>query len=76
MKTKSSGVGLGIGLGAALGIILGIVAGHIALWLGIGMAFGIAIGSTLKRSTCAQCQAAKQAQQPETESPKLTAHSS
>ncbi len=59
MNRKSKGMGLGIALGAALGMVLGILAGHVALWLGIGVAIGIAIGSTLRRTTCAQCEAAK-----------------
>ncbi len=59
MNRKSKGMGLGIALGAALGVVLGILAGHVALWLGIGVAIGIAIGSTLRRTTCAQCEAAK-----------------
>jgi hypothetical protein len=59
MNKKSKGIGLGITLGAALGVVLGILAGHVALWLGIGIAIGIAIGSTLRRTTCARCEAAK-----------------
>jgi hypothetical protein len=63
MTNKSKGMGLGIALGAALGIVLGVMAGHIALWLGIGVAIGIAIGSTLRRTTCAHCEAAKRNQE-------------
>ena len=59
MNRKSKGAGLGIGLGAALGIALGVMAGHIAIWLGIGVAIGMAIGSTLRRTSCAHCEAAK-----------------
>jgi hypothetical protein len=39
------------------------MAGHVAIWLGIGVAIGMAIGSTLRRTTCAQCEAAKQNQE-------------
>jgi uncharacterized membrane protein YoaK (UPF0700 family) len=63
MNTKSKGMGLGLALGASLGVALGVTAGHIAMWLGIGMAIGIAIGSTVRRSTCARCEGAKQNQQ-------------
>jgi hypothetical protein len=63
MGIKSKGMGLGIALGTALGVVLGLMAGHIGLWLGIGMAVGIAIGTTMRRSTCAHCEAEKQNQQ-------------
>ncbi len=59
MNRKSKGMGLGIASGAALGVALGVMAGHIAIWLGIGVAIGMAIGSTLRRTTCARCEAAK-----------------
>ncbi|HEY1657479.1 MAG TPA: hypothetical protein VGG14_03980 [Candidatus Sulfotelmatobacter sp.] len=76
MTTKSKGLGLGIALGAALGVTLGVMAGHIAIWLGLGMAVGIAIGSTMPRSACPHCEAAKQNQQPGATSSKLTARGS
>jgi len=60
---KKKGIGLGIGLGAALGVTLGVLAGHVALWLGVGVAIGMALGSTLRRRTCAQCEAAKKNQE-------------
>jgi hypothetical protein len=60
MNRKSKGMGLGIVSGAALGVLLGVLAGHVALWLGIGVAIGMAIGSTLRRTTCAHCEAVKQ----------------
>ncbi len=63
MTRKSKGMGLGIALGAALGTALGVMAGHVALWLGIGVAIGMAIGSTLRRTTCPTCEAAKQSQE-------------
>src|SRR5271167_4885396 len=63
MNQKSKGMGLGIALGAALGIALGVLAGHIAIWLGLGVAIGMAIGSTLRRTTCAHCEAAKRNQE-------------
>jgi uncharacterized membrane protein YoaK (UPF0700 family) len=73
MTTKSKGMGLGITLGAALGVVLGVMAGHIALWLGLGMAIGIAIGSTMRRTTCAHCEAEKQNQQSGATNSKLIA---
>jgi F0F1-type ATP synthase assembly protein I len=76
MNTKSRGIVLGIVLGAALGIVLGVMAGHIALWLGVGMAIGIAIGSTMRRTTCARCEAAKRNQPASATSSQLVAHSS
>jgi len=63
MNRKSKGMGLGIALGAALGVALGVMAGHIAIWLGIGVAIGMAIGSTLRRTTCAHCEAEKRNQE-------------
>ena len=63
MTTNSKILTLGIALGAALGITLGVLAGHVALWLGLGVAVGIAIGSTMRRATCARCEAAKRNQQ-------------
>jgi hypothetical protein len=74
MNTKSKGAFVGIALGGALGVVLGVMAGHVALWLGIGMAIGIAIGSTLRRSTCAQCEAAKRNQQSGATDSKLIAN--
>ena len=68
MNRKSKGMGLGIALGAALGVALGVMAGHVAVWLGIGVAIGMAIGSTLRRTTCARCEAAKRNQELEARS--------
>ena len=68
MNSKSKGMGLGIALGAALGVALGVLAGHVAIWLGAGMAIGIAIGSTIRRTTCPDCEAAKRNQELEARS--------
>ena len=63
MNHKSKGMGLEIAFGAILGMVLGVMAGHVGLLLGIGVAIGIAIGSTLRRTTCANCEAAKRNQE-------------
>ncbi len=76
MNQKSKQAGLGIALGAGLGTVLGVMAGHVAIWLAIGVAIGVALGGTLRRNTCATCEATKRNQEPGARNSSLQAHSS
>jgi uncharacterized membrane protein YfcA len=56
MKKASTQIGLGIALGAGIGAATGVFAGHIAIWLAAGIAIGVAIGSSLRGTSCAECE--------------------